>query len=119
MTHKKHLQGATIVDELTVAGPLFLNRVEAHDSTYAVKHDDVIVSVTRTAHGTCTVTLPTAGTLNKRIVIVDDAGLNANNQNITIDTEGSEKIDGSDTATISTAGGSVRLYSDGSNWFTF
>jgi len=118
-TRKHRIEGATIVDELTVAGPLFLQRRESHDSTYTVLLDDVIVAVTRTAHGASTVTIPTLGTINRRVLIIDDAGLNANVNNITIATEASEKIDGSDTAIINSAGGSLRLYSDGTNWFTF
>ncbi|MFA6299724.1 MAG: hypothetical protein WC642_11185 [Nocardioides sp.] len=98
---------------------LTLPVTESHDSTYTVLDNDVIIAVTRSAHGTSAITIPTAGMWAGRVLIFDDAGLNANNQTITISTEGSEDIDGGDTATITTAGGSVRLYSDGSNWFTF
>lgn len=38
---------------------------------------------------------------------------------ITIATEGAELINGAATITITTNYGSVRLYSDGSNWYTF
>ena len=51
------------------------------------------------------------------IDIKDESGGAAAN-NITVATEGSETIDGAATATISTNYGVVRLYSDGTNWFT-
>lgn len=46
-----------------------------------------------------------------------DAGGNSATNTITIDTEGSEKINGVDTLVIETDYGVVELYSDGSNWF--
>ena len=54
-----------------------------------------------------------------RIVIIKDVGGSANTNNITIATEGSETIDGSASSTISSNYGVVRLFSDGTNWFTF
>lgn len=51
------------------------------------------------------------------IDVVDEAGGAAANP-ITVATEGSETIDGATTLTIDADYGQVRLYSDGSNWFT-
>lgn len=64
---------------------------------------------------TVTVTLPSAA-LNAEITIKDSTG-EANDQNITINTPGAETIDGAASLTISSNYESVRLVSDGSNWF--
>lgn len=52
-------------------------------------------------------------------IVVNDEGGNAGTNTITIETEGSETIDGSASVTITTDNDSLRLYSDGSNLFTF
>lgn len=62
-----------------------------------------------------TVTLPSAA-LNAEVVIKDSTG-EANDQNITVNTPGAETIDGAASLTISSNYESVRLVSDGSNWF--
>lgn len=79
---------------------------------------EVIIGVTSTAAAR-TITLSTAGTDNGRIVIVKDESGAAGTNNITIDTEGAELIDGAATKVISTNYGVVRLYSDGINWFVW
>ena len=78
----------------------------------------VIVGVTDTS-APRTITLLTADLLAGRVIIVKDESGAAGTNNITIATEGAELIDGAATATISTNYGVVRLYSDGTNWFTF
>ena len=50
--------------------------------------------------------------------LVDEAGFAATN-NITIDTEGSETIDGAATQTITVNYGSVSIYCENSNWFIY
>ena len=100
-----------------VAGRSLVTIVNA--ATYDLLPEDHILSVTYTGTGAVTsLTLPTAQTLKGRMVVVKDAGGNASANNITIDTEGSELIDGSATKVISTDYGAVRLYSDGTDWFT-
>jgi len=54
-----------------------------------------------------------------RIFIVKDESGGAGTNGITIDTEGAETIDGAATLTISTNFGVARLYSDGTDLFTF
>ena len=81
----------------------------------------VIVGVTDTS-APRTVTLATAlmnDGPDARLVIVKDEGGAAGSNTLTIATEGSETIDGNSTATITSNYGAVRLYSDGSNWFTW
>lgn len=100
-----------------VAGRTMVKIVNS--ATYDLLPEDHILSVEYTGTGAVTsLTLPTAQTLKGRIVVVKDAGGNAETHNITIDTEGSELIDGSATKVISTDYGVVRLYSDGTDWFT-
>ena len=55
--------------------------------------------------------------INGRTVIIKDAGGNATANTITIDTEGSETIDGAATKVINANYGVVELYCDGTNWF--
>lgn len=49
--------------------------------------------------------------------VTDEGGAAATNA-ITIETEGSETIDGATSQTIGSDYGSLTLYSDGTNWFT-
>lgn len=80
--------------------------------------DDIIVGVTNTAAAR-TITLDTDDTVDGRVIIIKDESGGAGTNNITIDTEGAETIDGSASVTITANYGVVRVYSDGTNWFTF
>jgi len=64
------------------------------------------------------VSLLTADKVANRMVVVKDESGGAATHNITISTQGTEKIDGADTKVISTNYAAVRLICDGSNWFT-
>lgn len=86
-------------------------------ATYNVVDNDVVLHVTRTATGTCAITLPTALATDHRKIEIKDAGGGAETYNITVDTEGSEKIDGTDTLTISGNYEAITLYCISSNWF--
>lgn len=97
-------------------GGLILGRV-ATAGNYTVL-GAVIVGVTSTAAAR-TITLATSATEDGKVIIVKDESGAANVNNITIDTEGSELIDGAASKTINTAYGVKRFYSDGSNWFEF
>lgn len=96
-----------------------VNVTKATGATYTVKEQDYIIGVSASATTACTITIPTDLLVLGRVIIVDDLGGGANSKNITIGTESTEKIDGGDTATISTNYGSLGLYSDGTNWFSF
>ncbi len=86
--------------------------------TYDLLVTDDILHVIYTLTGAVTsLTLPTLQVRSGRSVLIKDAANNANTNNITIDTEGAETIEGAATYVISADGGSVELYSDGSNWF--
>ena len=72
------------------------------------------------ATGARTVTIPTAlvGVENMTLLIKDEAGT-AGTSAITINTEGSEKIDGENSVSINANDGIVRLYTNGQNWYSW
>lgn len=87
-------------------------------TNYTATSQDFLIGVTDTS-APRTITLPAAsGLAGKQIIIKDESGAAATN-NITIDGNASESIDGAATALISTNYGALRLYCDGSNWFTW
>lgn len=92
----------------------YRNITTVDSATYDLADDDYILHTTYTATGAVAITLPT--TTEERIICIKDTG-NASVNNITIDTEGSETIDGSDTYTLDIDYEYIWLYSDGSNWF--
>ena len=77
-----------------------------------------VIGVTDTTSAR-TITLATADMKPGRIMIIKDETGAAATHNITVATQGTEKIDGQDTITITANYGVLRVYSDGSNWFTF
>ena len=79
---------------------------------------ETIVGVDTTG-AIATITLATADVKAGHTVVINDEGGAAATNNITLATEGSEKIDGSATATISTNSASLRLYCDGTDWFSY
>jgi hypothetical protein len=89
-------------------------------ATYDLLTTDYFLHVTYTGTGAVTsLTLPTAQVKAGRTIVIKDAGGNASVNNITIDTEGSETIDGAATYVISSDYDAINLYSDGSNWFIY
>ena len=87
-------------------------------ANYTATTSDFIIGVD-TSSSAVTVTLDSDLVSEGRVIIINDEGGNAGTNNITVATEGSEKIDGNATATISTDNASLRLYSDGTNWYSF
>ena len=115
--------GDASTDTLTVSGAatfgagISVNRV-SKSSNYTATSTDTIIGVDCSG-GAITITLPTAGTVNGKVYIIKDESGDAGTNNITVATEGSETIDGSNTATINSNYGVLRVYSDGTNFFTF
>jgi len=106
----------TLKQALVKGGNIPFTTVNA--STYDVLATDLILHVTYTATGAVTsLTLPTAQVVQGRVLCIKDAGGLASTNNITIDTEGSETIDGDATWVINGNYDWLSLYCDGSNWF--
>ena len=107
------------IDEVAT-GSRIRNVTTVNVATYDLLITDYILHVTYTITGAVTsLTLPTAQTTAGRTIVIKDAGLTAGTNNITIDTEGSEKIDGANTLVINSNGSSISLYSDGIGWFIY
>ena len=98
-----------------------VNVTTINSATYQTLGTEQILHVTRTSTGACTITLDTDDLDVGKVIIIKDAGglAGSENNNITIETEGAETIDGANTQTISVNYGSIQLYSNGSNWFIY
>jgi hypothetical protein len=111
--------GDATFQNLSVGGSLTYNITVVNAATYDLATDDYILHVTYTATGPVTsLTLPSAQAIAGRMVYVKDAGGNASANNITIDTEGPELIDGVSTLVMVADYEWLSLYSDGTNWYT-
>ena len=76
-----------------------------------------LVAVTNTT-APRTVTILTAHAVNGRVMIFKDESGGAGTNNITIATEGGGLIDGLASINITVNYGVLKIYSDGTNWFT-
>ncbi len=96
-------------------------KITVSTATYGLNessnYPEVILHVTRTATGTCVITIDTDMLSNDSQITIKDAGGGAASFNITVQTEGAENIDGAATAVISGNYDSITLYNDDSNWF--
>lgn len=96
------------------------NVTTVNAATYDLLATDDILHVTYTTTGAVTsITWPTAQMVANRVVVIKDGGLNAGTNNITIDTEGAETIDGENTVVLTADGESVSIYCDGTNLFIY
>jgi len=86
------------------------------NADYTTQNEKIIA--VDTSSQAITITLATNDVYEGKEFIIKDLTGNAGTNHITIQTEGSETIDGNDTISITTDNGSVHLISDGSNWFT-
>lgn len=105
------------VADLTFNGLSFGNRV-AKTADYTATVLDFLIAYTTLAAGR-TLTLPAAASCAGRVFIVKDESGNAGTNNITVDGNASETIDGATTKAISANYGVLRLYCTGTAWFTF
>ncbi len=80
--------------------------------------EEVIVGVKNTDE-IRTLILQSAIKKNGKVLIIKDESGRAEVHNIIVETELEETIDGQDSLLINTDYGVLRLYSDGTNWFTF
>lgn len=98
-------------------GGRFINVTEVNAATYDLATDDYMLNVVYTTTGTCAIDLKTAQCVDGRIIWTKDAGGNASTYNITITTQGSEKIDGEDSFVINTDNGCVGFVAKSGNWY--
>lgn len=87
-------------------------------TTYTTVATDYIVHMTSSSARTVTL-VSTAGLFKGQIQIIKDANGNAGTNNITVNTSGGQTIDGAASKTINSNYGDLRLYTDGTNWFTY
>lgn len=98
------------------------NTQNAVASSISTSSDDYYIGVDSSA-GAFTVTLSSADATDGRELVIHDDGGNAATNNVTIDTEGTETISGeafgggNTSIALTSNFQSVKLRSDGSNWF--
>lgn len=80
--------------------------------------DQGVIQPVDTSGNAVTVTLASAMAEDGAEVLIKDEGGNAATNAVTVDTEGSESIDGATSQSIASNYGVLRLYSDGSNWYS-
>ena len=119
--NQAQLVGAnTFEGALTTAGGRNKSVVTVAAATYDLLATDEIVLVDYTTTGAVTsFTLPTAQVVDGRTFQVYDVDGNAGTNNITLDTEGTEKINGADTFVMATDSQAITVTCDGTNWFAF
>ncbi len=94
----------------------------AGNTSYTATTSDEIIGINMSAGTNFTVNLPTASSFGagKIIIIKIEAYNNGLLPVLTIAANGTDKIDGASTNAFGNAGGSRKLYSDGSsNWYTW
>ena len=84
---------------------------------YTLDDNDYIVGVSDLSAARTLVIL-SANTVEGKTYVIKDEYNGASINNITILTEGTEKIDEAHSAVISTDLGKIELYSDGNNWYS-
>lgn len=95
--------------------PGFIN---VSSSPYTITDTDTAAVVLVDTSGARTVILPSASTNAQRVLWFKDSTGGASPNTITVTRSGSATIDGATSKQITTAYGSLRIYCDGSNWFT-
>lgn len=111
----------TTTTETRFMGGININLTDVNAATYDLLPTDSLLFVSYTGTAAVTsLTLPTAqcdgAEDNGRLITIKDSG-NANTNNITVDTEGAETIDGAGSLTINTDYASVDLFCYSSNWY--
>lgn len=84
------------------------------DTAYTISATDDIVSITGTLATTLTLPDPSLKTVGDLIYIVKEV---AGSSVITIVPFGTELISGNTTATLTSSYGSMKIYTNGTNWF--
>ena len=111
------LRAIYIGDQVDFNGGITLNRTAVAAGAYTALVTDYIIAKTGITGGGDTITLPAAATAGegRQYIIKDESG-GAATDNITIDGNGAETIDGATTVAINQNYGAVSLYCTGSAW---
>jgi hypothetical protein len=105
--------------KLEVDGAVAFKRVGTSGSSNTAAMGEAHIYAILSTSTARTMTISSADiTLGRQFIIKDESG-GAGTNNITIATEGSQLINGNSTLTITVNYGNYRLYSDGTNLFTF
>ena len=116
--------GKVIVDDVQInsgsLGGIRLARTQVADSDYTALITDSLIAYSSISAARV-VTLPAAAAAGAGFVLIvkDESGSASGANTITVDGDGAETIDGAADAEIDSAYGSIRLYSNGSQWFKF
>lgn len=102
---------------ITASGVLSGNLTRTSSAVSTTSGSFTIIGITSTAAAR-TVTLQTADAVEGRVYNIKDESGAAGTNFITIDTQGAETIDGVASIDINVNYGVLKVYSDGSNWFT-
>ncbi len=109
--------GCVLNDVRAKRATIDLNAAPSNDY---VPGDETIVGATALPAGVSSVSLPTAQTIAGRIYIIkDETGTAAGGQDIRVGGQAGQLVDGNAFIAINTDHGSLSVYSDGTNWFTF
>lgn len=106
-----------ITGSFSFGGALTGSIVNANAATYSTTNTDFLIHSTYSTTGTQTITLQTADCWDGRMLEIKDGASNATTNNITVDTQGSEKIDGADTLLLDEDDEEFSLYCYSSNWY--
>ena len=85
--------------------------------THTLLSTDQLLHVIYTTTGSAIITVPTALITDGREFTIKDAGLNCSVNNITVETEGAQTIDGQSNLVMNLDGDSFTLYAYGGNLF--
>lgn len=104
--------------ELRDALEIQFTSVEVDEATHTLSVSEKILDVKYTPTGSVTVTIPSLFATGRWYPVdITDTGGSAGTNNITLVTEGSEKINGKDSAVIESDNASFSLFTDGTNYF--
>lgn len=107
----------TFLHTMTVRGSLGLLLTESPVNVNSGK--ETFIGITDTA-AVRTVTLRTADTVKDRVYIIKDQSFNAGTNKISVVTEGAQNIDGDSSGIdIIVDGGKLRVYCNGTDWFSW
>jgi len=97
--------------------PITESTTIVNSATYTILETDIIIHVTYPLIASCVITWPTSLMTSGFSVVIKDGSLNAGTNNIDIETEAAQTIDGDVNWIINGNGDWLEIYSDGANLF--